>query len=52
MYRTIINRCINKLHIKIDKRIGNDIGLHLKTGIKVTNMEENRSPTHKWDVRK
>ncbi|MGB6628620.1 MAG: hypothetical protein WBE61_10845, partial [Nitrososphaeraceae archaeon] len=28
-YSTIINRCINKLDIKIDKRIGNDIVIAL-----------------------
>jgi hypothetical protein len=37
-----INRRINKLDIKISKRIGNDIVIELdSTGIKITNREVN-----------
>ena len=40
-YSTIINRRINKLDIKINERIGNDIVIVLdSTGIKVTNRGE------------
>jgi hypothetical protein len=50
-YSTIINRCINKLDIKIDKRIGNDIVIALdSTGIKVANRGE--WIRDKWNVRK
>jgi hypothetical protein len=51
-YRTIINRCINKLDIKIDKRIGNDIVIALdSTGIKVANRG-GEWIRDKWNVRK
>jgi transposase len=46
-----INRRINKLDIKINERIGNDIVIVLdSTGIKVTNRGE--WLPHKWNVRK
>jgi transposase len=46
-----INRRINKLDIKINERIGNDIVIVLdSTGIKVTNRGE--WFPHKWNVRK
>ena len=51
-YSTIINRRINKLDIKINERIGNDIIIVLdSTGIKVTNRGK-WLPRHKWNVRK
>ena len=38
-----INRCINKLDIKINERIGNDIVIVLdSTGIKITNRGDGR----------
>ena len=50
-YSTIINRCINKLDIKISERIGNDIVITLdSTGMKITNRGE--WLPHKWNVRK
>ena len=46
-----INRRVNKLDIKINERIGNDIVIVLdSTGIKVTNRGE--WLPHKWNVRK
>lgn len=46
-----INRLVNKLNIKINERIGNDIIIVLdSTGIKVTNRGE--WLPHKWNVRK
>lgn len=46
-----INRRVNKLEIKINERIGNDIVIALdSTGIKVTNRGE--WLPHKWNVRK
>ena len=46
-----INRRVNRLDIKINERIGNDIITVLdSTGIKVTNRGEWLS--HKWNVRK
>ena len=46
-----INRRINKIDIKINERIGNDIVIVLdSTGIKVTNRGE--WLPHKWNVRK
>lgn len=46
-----INRRTNKLNIKINERIGNDIVIVLdSTGIKVTNRGE--WLPHKWNVRK
>lgn len=46
-----INRRVNKLDIKINERIGNDIIIVLdSTGIKVTNRGE--WLPHKWNVRK
>jgi hypothetical protein len=46
-----INRRVNKLDIKINKRIGNDIVIVLdSTGIKVTNRGE--WLPHKWNIRK
>ena len=46
-----INRRVNKLNIKINERIGNDIIIVLdSTGIKVTNRGE--WLPHKWNVRK
>ena len=46
-----VNRCINKLDIKIDKRIGNDIVITLdSTGMKITNRGEwLLPPTHKME---
>jgi Transposase DDE domain len=50
-YSTIINRCVNKLDIKIDKRIGNDIVIALDcTGIKVANRG-GEWIRDKWNVR-
>ena len=47
-----INRRVNKLDIKINERIGNDIIMVLdSTGIKVTNRGDWLLP-HKWNVRK
>ncbi len=46
-----INRRVNKLDIRINKRIGNDIVIVLdSTGIKVTNRGE--WLPHKWNIRK
>jgi hypothetical protein len=46
-----INRRVNKLDIRISKRIGNDIVIVLdSTGIKVTNRGE--WLPHKWNIRK
>src|SRR5437764_10142005 len=46
-----VNRRINKLDIKLNSRIGNDIVIVLdSTGIKVTNRGE--WLPHKWNVRK
>lgn len=46
-----INRRVNKLDIKINERIGNDVVIVLdSTGIKVTNRGE--WLPHKWNVRK
>jgi hypothetical protein len=46
-----INRRVNKLDIKINKRLGNDIVIVLdSTGIKVTNRGE--WLPHKWNIRK
>ena len=46
-----ISRCINKLEIKINERLGNDIVIALdSTGIKVANRGE--WIRHKWHVRK
>ena len=46
-----IQRRINKLDIKINEHLGNDIVIALdSTGIKITNRGE-RLP-HKWNVRK
>jgi Transposase DDE domain len=46
-----INRRVNKLDIRINKRIGNDIIIVLdSTGIKVTNRGE--WLPHKWNIRK
>ena len=46
-----INRRVNKLDIKINKRIGNDIVIVLdSTGIKVANRGE--WMRHKWNIRK
>jgi transposase len=46
-----INRRVNKLEIKINERVGNDIVIALdSTGIKVTNRGE--WLPHKWNVRK
>ena len=46
-----INRRVNKLDIKINEKIGNDIIIALdSTGIKVTNRGE--WLPHKWNVRK
>lgn len=52
-YSTTINRRVNKLDIKINERIGNDIIVIVldSTGIKVTNRGE-WLPHHKWNVRK
>ena len=48
---TTINRRLNKLDIKINQRIGDDIIIVLdSTGIKVTNRGE--WLPHKWNVRK
>jgi DDE family transposase len=46
-----INRRVNKLDIRINKRIGNDIVIVLdSTGVKVTNRGE--WLPHKWNIRK
>ena len=48
---TTINRRINKLHVKINEHIENDIVIAIdSTGIKVTNRGE--WMRHKWHVRK
>jgi tmRNA-binding protein len=48
-----INRRVNKLDIKINERIGNDIIILLdSTGIQVTNNRGEWLPHHKWNVRK
>ena len=48
---TTINRRINKLHVKINEHIENDIVIAIDgTGIKVTNRGE--WMRHKWHVRK
>src|SRR5919112_4362997 len=51
LYNSTISRRINKLEIKINEKIGNDIVIALdSTGIKVANRGE--WMRHKWHVRK